>query len=322
MHVRHYGCGKSGVTLDAKELDYREIAVAYATGEEALLIKNSDDKIVTLPFNPDLSELVTFEEFSPVSNAALNAVGKGTLGKINGSSLEDGDIDLDLTLYKIVPSLPTANILDNKIYLVPISGQSGNTTFKKWVYITDETRWEDMGLVKSEIDLSGYLTTADAAKLYVKKSDNQNASINTDKNGAMANFSDNGQAYLAVRPKTEKFLMNIPYAAAAFGVKDDGTAAFSHKQYASYNKDTGAYTGAKNTAILQFAGPVGLRYAKNTGSANDVTEAMYKYVGVIDSPDEFQRVYSAKQVDTIISGLTAEIATLKQAIRDLGGTVD
>lgn len=161
---------------------------------------------------------------------------------------------------------------------------------------------------------STYLTKTDASKTYVKQSSASNAAINVDKNGAMANFSDNGQAYLAVRPKTDKFLISSPYAAASFGVKDDGTAAFSHKTYSTYNSSTGAYTGARNTAVLQFAGPTGLRYAKNTGTANDVTQEMYKYVGVIDSPDEFQRVYSAKQVDDIIAQLVARIEALEALV--------
>lgn len=157
-----------------------------------------------------------------------------------------------------------------------------------------------------------YLTTVDAEKKYLTKSENTNANMNVDKNGALSNFSDNGQAYLAVRQKGDKFIVNTPYAGAAFGVKDDGTAAFSHKTYTTYDAKTGKYTGAKNTAVLQFAGPTGLRYAKNSGTANDVTADMYKYVGVIDSPDEFQRVYSAKQVDALISALQKQIDELKK----------
>lgn len=317
--IQHYRCSKNGAIPKADDLNYGEIAITYAKGDESIFIKNSEDEVVKTPLIPDYSIFVTDEEFETVSSAALNSVTKGTLGKINGVSLEESDVNLDLSLYKIVPTLPTENILDNKIYLVPISGASGDTTFKKWLYITDDTRWEYMGLVKSDVDLSGYLKTADADKKYVAKSENQNSSINTDKNGAMANFSDNGQAYLAVRPKTAKFLMDIPYAAAAFGVKDDGTAAFSHKQYTTYNKDTGVYSGAKNTAVLQFAGPVGLRYAKNTGSTNDVSEAMYKYVGIIDSPDERQRVYSTTQVDALLKTLNDKIEALENEIRTLKG---
>lgn len=152
---------------------------------------------------------------------------------------------------------------------------------------------------------------------YIAKSATTSNTINVDKNGSMANFSTNGQAYLAVRPKEgAEFLPQIPqpYAGAAFGVKLDGTTAFSHKTYTSYNTGNGTYSGARNTAVLQFAGPIGLRYAKNTSSGNDVSEDMYKYVGVIDSEDEFQRVYSAKQVDDIIAPLVARIEALEREL--------
>lgn len=180
---------------------------------------------------------------------------------------------------------------------------------------------DDIGdrVTNVETGLSVYLTKTDADKKYVAKSSSQNSAINVDKGGAMANFSDNGQAYLAVRPKGAKFLIPNPFAGASFGVKDDGTAAFSHKTYTTYNKTDGSYTGARNTAVLQFSGPTGLRYAKNIGSGNDVTEEMYKYVGVIDSPDENQRVYSAAQVDELISGLTSQIRTLQEEIDKLKG---
>lgn len=320
--VQHYRTDTSGKAPEANELSYGEIAINYAEGSEGLFIKNSKDEVIKIE-PTDLSNLVTDEEFQPYLSTITNSVQKGTLGKINNTSLEDGDITIDLSLYKIVKELPTENILDNKIYLVQNanSTESGNS-FNEYLYDSEGEKWELFGTLQTKVDLTGYLTTSDAEKTYVKKSSNTNSSINTDDKGAMANFSDNGQAYLAVRPKTAKFLIDSPYVGAAFGVKDDGTAAFSHKTYTNYDKTTGNYTGAKNTAILQFSGPTGLRYAKNTGSANDVTEAMYKYVGVIDSPDDKQKVYSAAQVDALLSAYDEEIAKLKQAIIDLGGTIE
>lgn len=168
-------------------------------------------------------------------------------------------------------------------------------------------------------DLSAYLKTADADKKYLKQSASGAAVINVDSRGALANVSDNGQAYLAVRASTPKFIINTPYSGAAFGVKDDGTAAFSHKTYTDYKAEDGSYKNARNTAVLQFAGPTGLRYAKNTGGGNDVTDAMYRYVGVIDSPDEFQRVYSAKQVDDLLNPLKEQIEALQAEIEALKG---
>lgn len=165
-------------------------------------------------------------------------------------------------------------------------------------------------------DFSEYIKTKDADNKYLSKT-NSKAVVNIDDKGALSNLSDNGQAYLAVRAKLATFIVDTPFAGSAFGVKDDGTTAFSHKTYTTYDGKTGKYTGAKNTAVLQFAGPTGLRYAKNTSSGNDVTQDMYRYVGVIDSPDDFQRVYSAKQVDDIISGLTEQIQSLQDQIDEL-----
>lgn len=267
----------------------------------------------------DGRNFVQYEEFSPVSTCALNAIQRGDLHTVNGISLEEEDVTIDLSLFKVVQKLPTTDILNNKIYLVPATTTAGKNAFSEYIYndTTTPAEWEMLGTISSEIDLSGYLTKTEADKKYVEKSSNTNTSITTNSTGAMSNFSDNGQAYLAVRQKGDKFLINTPYAAASFGVKDDGTAAFSHKTYATYNKDTGAYTGAKNTAVLQFAGPTGLRYAKNTGNANDVTADMYKYVGVIDSPDVNQKVYSAAQVDELLRVMNETISGLEQRIQEL-----
>jgi len=245
---------KSDGTIDA----YSGVRSAVQNQDGSITIENESGSELTLVSkswideNIDLSDLITSEQFSSVETSALNSIQTGTLGTINGESIENGNnITLDLDLYKIVKTLPEEDILTNKIYIVPVASATNETEFAEYLW-TGES-WDQLGSHKTTIKLDDYLKSADADKKYVAKSDNANSSINTDDKGAMANFSDNGQAYLAVRPKTARFLMNIPYAAAAFGVKDDGTAAFSHKQYATYNKDTGAYTGAKNTAILQFA---------------------------------------------------------------------
>lgn len=321
--IKHYRSDVKDKKPNSNDIEYGEIAINYAKDSESLYIKNSNDEVINITEKSDLSNLVSYEEFSPVSTAALNSVSKGSLGLINGKSLEEGDVSLDLSLYKIMTALPTQNIEDNRIYLIYNKNSTDTQNkFDEYIYNTENESFELLGQFKSDIDLSGYLTTKEADNKYLAKSTNQNSALNVDNKGAVANFSDNGQAFLAVRPKGEKYLINSPYTAASFGVKDDGTAAFSHKTYSNYNSDTGTYTGAKNTAVLQFAGSVGLRYAKNSGSGNDVTDAMYKYVGVIDSPDEFQRVYSAKQVDDLLKTYTDEIAKLKQAIKDLGGTIE
>lgn len=158
---------------------------------------------------------------------------------------------------------------------------------------------------------SGYQKTIDADGKYMLKSTlntsgTSGAALSISTKGSFNNYGPSGQAFNAVRDLTgtTKYLgetgSGFVLNAASFGVKDNGTTAFSHKKYDSFNKDTGDYTNAKNTAVLVFSGKSGLLYAKNTGTAADVTDAMYKYVGVIDSPDDKQKVYSAAQVDAIV----------------------
>lgn len=267
----------------------------------------------------DLSNLITSEQLLPVETAAYGAIQQGTLKKINGKSLEEEDVTLDLTLVRIVETLPTANIDDNKIYLVPNKSGQGSNSFDEYLHHTPETGdpfWELIDKFTDPVDLTGYLKTEDADKKYMKLS-NGGSTISTSSQGSLNNYGNNGQAFNAVRDVSTSSITGKPINAASFGVKLDGTTAFTHKTYTTYAPSTGAYTGAKNTAVLTFSGNSGLRYAKNTGSASDVTEDMYKYVGVIDSPDEKQRVYSAKQVDDLLASRDAEIAELRGLIEAL-----
>lgn len=184
-----------------------------------------------------------------------------------------------------------------------------------------------------------YLKIADAQKKYMPKgstsSDSSASALSISTNGAFNNFGNNGQAFNAVRDvsSSNKYQLStgsgFPLDAASFGIKDNGTTAFSHKKYDTFNKETGAATGARNTAVLVFSGKSGLLYAKNTGTASDVTDDMYKRVGVIDSPDDVQRVYSSAQADAatqvliqnalgpVVENLTGQINALLTRIEDL-----
>lgn len=335
-------------------IEQGEIAMSYSHSNPTLYIKDSENQIVTFPSegainniiddktkdflteHQDLSNLITDEQFASVEDKANNSIQKNSLATINGESIENGgNIEIDLALYKLVTELPTENINPNKIYLLPHTVTGDKNVFGEYLYVKDgnNAKWEMLGTLSAEIDLSAYLKTADADKKYMPRgsttsgSGSSGSALSISTNGSFNNFGNNGQAFNAVRDvsSSNKYQLStgsgFPLDAASFGIKDNGTTAFSHKKYDTFNKETGAATGAKNTAVLVFSGKSGLLYAKNTGSANDVTDDMYKRVGVIDSPDEAQKVYSASQVDTIISGLTSEINALKKAITDLGGTI-
>ena len=260
---------------------------------------------------------VTQEEFSDVKDKADSAVQADTLKTVNGQSLigKGEDITIDLALFTVVSSLPTENINPNKIYLIQhAEGGIETNKYDEYIYHAEEEEWEMLGTYTAEIDLSEYIKTADADSKYMKL-DNGKATVSIGSNGSMNNYGDNGQAFNAVRDCGTKSKTGYALNAAAFGIKLDSTTAFSHKKYDSFDPTTGTYAGAKNTAVLTFAGNLGLRYAKNTGSGNDVTDDMYRYVGVIDSQDERQRVYSKAQVDSLIS-------KMKTILSRLGATDD
>lgn len=295
---------------------------------------------------PNLSNFLTRDEFTDSVDTS-NLVTKGSVATINGASIiNGGNIEIDSSIYKIVSTLPTENINTEKLYLLKNTSTSTSTETKYdvWRYAGDE--WINDGPFGSvKIDMSQYLSKTEADKRYMVKSSNANSSLIVLDNGQVNNLGNNGQAYNAIRDVTGASSGGVtnpykldtgsgyPINCAAFGIKVEGTAAFTHKKYDSYtyNKDTNTdkTTGAKNTAVMMFSGKSGLLYGKNTGTGADLTAAMYKRVGVIDSPDEAQRVYSVAQTDaqintliqtalsTIVNNFNDQINELKTRIEDL-----
>lgn len=81
---------------------------------------------------------------------------------INGNDIKgEGNIEIDLSLYKVVTELPTADINVSKIYLVPdpTSPEDGNNVYIEYMYVAG--KWEKMGEYKTSIDLTPYAKTAD-----------------------------------------------------------------------------------------------------------------------------------------------------------------
>ena len=80
----------------------------------------------------------------------------------NESILGEGNIAIDLSLYKVVTDLPTADIDPTKIYLklgdanVPEGAQN---TYIEYMYVNN--KWEKVGEYKADIDLTPYAKTAD-----------------------------------------------------------------------------------------------------------------------------------------------------------------
>lgn len=87
-------------------------------------------------------------------------VRQDNLKTLNGESLlGKGDITLDLTLYKLVSSLPSTDIDTTKIYLVPSTETGDQNIYIEYVYVNNA--WEKLGEYKSEVDLTEYVRWKD-----------------------------------------------------------------------------------------------------------------------------------------------------------------
>ena len=75
---------------------------------------------------------------------------------------------IDTNMWIIVDELPTQNINENKIYLVQ-EEQNGESIYVEYRYVDGD--WIQSGQRIPEVDLSAYLTSANAASTYLSKTD-------------------------------------------------------------------------------------------------------------------------------------------------------
>lgn len=83
---------------------------------------------------------------------------------VNGTSVYgEGAITIDLSLYKVVESLPTSGVDANKIYLVKSATEGENDIYTEYMYVN--SKWEKLGEYKTAIDLTPYAKEADLTAL-------------------------------------------------------------------------------------------------------------------------------------------------------------
>ena len=114
-----------------------------------------------------------------------NFISSSEKGKANGlASLdENGKIplsqlgNLDMSLFKVVESLPTSDILSNRIYLIRASSTSSKNVYAEYLYTGDtsktydETKWEKLGEYKSDVNLTLYAKTETVNAALLEKVD-------------------------------------------------------------------------------------------------------------------------------------------------------
>lgn len=137
----------------------------------------SDLQDFSLKTNSKLVGEAINEIFDSLKGKQDTLVSGENIKTLNGESLlGNGDITLDLTLYKVVSTLPTEGIDPNKIYLVLDTGGEGENIYKEYVYVNDS--WEELGTYRATIDLTPYLTKEEASSLYATKSELQEVQNN------------------------------------------------------------------------------------------------------------------------------------------------
>ncbi len=135
--------GGTGISISAD-------GVISATGDaspnsvEWGVIKNVPDAAATV------KGVITEGRVSELAQAKVDAL---KLKTINGQDIKgEGDITIDLSLYKVVTTLPTADIDENKIYLVADASGKGQNVYKEHLYVNG--KWEVVGEYKAEVDLT------------------------------------------------------------------------------------------------------------------------------------------------------------------------
>ena len=87
------------------------------------------------------------------------------------------NITLDTTVFFVAEQLPESPTDEQKkkICLIPAVSSSVNNEYTEYVWVVDDTHpngyWEEFGTYTSEVDLTDYLKSADAASTYLSKTD-------------------------------------------------------------------------------------------------------------------------------------------------------
>ena len=197
----------------------------------------------------NLSDYVTNDELQPVSDKvedistkvadiSTKIIKKGTLGTINGKSIENGNnITIDLTLFKVVDTLPVSDIDVNKIYLLPNPAGADNNTYIEYMYING--RWEVVGEYKAEMSLDNYYTKGEADEKFLTKAEA----------GNLADYVKNDELDTKVG---EAGYVKIDAVNAAIGTKIDGFRKIVMLTTAEYNSLVSSGTVDTNTVYMTY----------------------------------------------------------------------
>lgn len=156
----------SKAETDEKLRDYTPLE-AYAT-EIASIKKNMGNKADKSSLDNYLLKTDAQSTYETINGAQGKYQAKLTAGtgiEITGENVIN--VTLDTNIYQVVENLPEDSINPNKIYLVLNSESGESDLYIEYLYVNN--KWEKIGEYKADVDLTPYLTKADAASTYQPK---------------------------------------------------------------------------------------------------------------------------------------------------------
>lgn len=236
---------------------------------------------------------------------------------INGESLlGSGDITLDLTLYKLVTTLPTTDIDATKIYLVKDTN-SGDTENVYIEYIYVDSKWEKLGEYKSDVDLTDYAKTADvdnklsnyATKTYVDTQDGLKVDKVDGKGLSTNDFTDAYEIKLkGIDEGAEaNVIETVKVNGTALTVTDKAVDVTVPTDISAFNNDSGYLTEVPTTYYTKTQTDSAISTALS-GSNNYA----FGTVGIIGADNTTRGSISAKQPNDkviLVAGNNVDLTT-------------
>lgn len=230
------------------------------------------------------------------SNAKLPVSQLPALKTINNNSIVgEGNISIDLSLYKIVNSLPTTNIDVNKIYLVLSEAESSSNgnVYTEYIYVNN--KWEEIGKYKAKVDLINYVTFDDVA------TSSKNGVITPNQYNILKNLEENSYSLIAdevlgydtdhltipvVVPGCGDDIQNIIISAATFTTAGVMTATDKSKIETIFNTP---YVTNITSEVTSTGIDFNILYENIDNSEHDsfsIPNASARYVGLMTPSDK------------------------------------
>lgn len=246
------------------------------------------------------------------------------LATVNGQKLSDGgNVTIDLTLFKIVDSLPTSGIDSTKIYLVANDETSGSNVYTEYIYANG--KWEVLGEYKSDIDLSPYAKVDDV---------NTALSAKVDKvNGKQLSTNDFTAAYKSkldnIEDKANSYILPVASASALGGIKvgtnlsinSNGVLSSTNTTYGAATNTADGLMSKEDKSKLDGIATNANNYTHPTSKAGALASGLYKV-----TTDEYGHVTAATaaaKADITALGIPAQdttYAAMKGATSSANGT--